>query len=818
VHELPAALRGLASAAAVAVLGLLLVALTLGISPNVDAQLVALGERVWPGYASEIRKDPGVPECDLEAIKAQAKACAALGDVAPAPGEPADPFEEVPAGGPPAEPPAAPPAEADPFAEPAAVPQAAAAPSPEAAEADPFAEEAAVPPPAGDSENPFDQPPGGAEPDAASCPSLVAFAETCEARWTAYETQIAKRTPTNMRYRSVELAIGDFARFPYWRHTLLLLLILGGITTTVRRAHIALRDPTTLTEHRLQQVAQFASFLMLAVSNLADHGVQAASGAATDDLALPVMWGVGFLFLAALNLWHLASPPALQGGSTTPTRALMVIPLFAYMAIGSGLHFLVVEQHPSGQAIFLHKFLQHPSIYVGIGLYIWAGMLFSITRVATLTFGLMRPWHLPADVMAWLVIVLAALPTAYSGASGIFVLAAGAVIFRELTRVGATPRQALSATAMSGSLGVVLAPCLVVVLISMLNSEVTSAQLFGAGLYVFALTAVLTLVALFLRGGNEPVAHRGGLFLAVATGVGGLFWLLLFPSGEALAPHVAWFFGEAGLSPSAALALRGAGLIAVVAGLAIYQATVGSVATALAGMRTPVVVLVPFALLAVVVLAVYRFLFGTDVSEHTAMLVLPAMLLAIVIYDRAWAPPTLDGTELPRPEERLWSLLVEVTGESSTHIGALLMLMAASVALGGVVERTEVMNALPESLGGLYPTMTVLVVAMVLVGMTMDALGAVVLVSASIAGIAYKAGIHPVHFWMMVLVAFELGYLSPPVALNHLLARQAIGPDAHVENHPVDGFWLRNEHVLLPLAVMGSALLIVAYVPLVLWY
>ena len=74
--------------------------------------------------------------------------------------------------------------------------------------------------------------------------------------------------------------------------------------------------------------------------------------------------------------------------------------------------------------------------------------------------------------------------------------------------------------------------------------------------------------------------------------------------------------------------------------------------------------------------------------------------------------------------------------------------------------------------------MTALVGLMVLVGMTMDALGAVVLVSVTLAKVAYDNGIDPVHFWMMVLVAFELGYLTPPVALNHLLARQVIGPES----------------------------------------
>ena len=43
--------------------------------------------------------------------------------------------------------------------------------------------------------------------------------------------------------------------------------------------------------------------------------------------------------------------------------------------------------------------------------------------------------------------------------------------------------------------------------------------------------------------------------------------------------------------------------------------------------------------------------------------------------------------------------------------------------------------------------------------------------------IAYANNIDPLHFWMMVLVAFELGYLLPPVAINQLLTRQVIGEE-----------------------------------------
>jgi TRAP-type C4-dicarboxylate transport system permease large subunit len=145
--------------------------------------------------------------------------------------------------------------------------------------------------------------------------------------------------------------------------------------------------------------------------------------------------------------------------------------------------------------------------------------------------------------------------------------------------------------------------------------------------------------------------------------------------------------------------------------------------------------------------------------------------------------------------------------------------MTASVCLGGVVERADVMALFPTQFGSPWATVSALVVVLVLVGMTMDALGAVVLVSVTLAQVAYSNGIDPVHFWMMVLVAFELGYLTPPVAINHLLARQVVGEAARVEEDPnFTGSWFeRYEHLLIPVGVMGIALLIVAYAPLF-WY
>ena len=82
------------------------------------------------------------------------------------------------------------------------------------------------------------------------------------------------------------------------------------------------------------------------------------------------------------------------------------------------------------------------------------------------------------------------LPTAYTGASGIFVIAAGALIYHEVRHAGGSRQFALAASAMSGSLGVVLRPCLLVVLIAGIGfAAYVAIRAFGArhGLLVTAL-------------------------------------------------------------------------------------------------------------------------------------------------------------------------------------------------------------------------------------------------------------------------------------------------------------------------------------------
>jgi TRAP-type C4-dicarboxylate transport system permease large subunit len=298
---------------------------------------------------------------------------------------------------------------------------------------------------------------------------------------------------------------------------------------------------------------------------------------------------------------------------------------------------------------------------------------------------------------------------------------------------------------MSGSLGVVLRPCLLVVLIAALNKQVTTDALFGRGLQVFALTSAIYGAVMLLRVRRPFLVPGPPLAEAAPASLKALLRLL---------PYL----GVGGL---------------ILAGLGVGL--------------------------------------GVWLNEFTAPLLVPLVLMGVVAWESRQASREAPAARfLPELRERLrWASLA-----SSGNVGALLLLMSASIGLGGVIERAEWMRLLPQVSGSPFATMALLVVVLVLVGMIMDPMGAVVLVSVTIAGKAQEAGIDPVHFWMVVLVAFELGYLTPPVALNQLLTRQVVGAEEGPEAEAATGFLTRYDHVLTPVAILGIALLLVAFVPL----
>lgn len=641
--------------------------------------------------------------------------------------------------------------------------------------------------------------------------------QVCEESYQFYDKAMThiEAHPSIRAYRSFETSFFGIFKFGTENRALLLIImvVFAAISATLKTHHIGLRSPATRIDFKVYSVAMLIANSFLVYSSYSQYMSVLNSGVPMGDMKYVYwLWMILFGTLTLISLYQVIKLPQAtrEGGSFG--LAFLSIPLYAYMAISTGFNFVFLMDYPMGQGIYLGQLVEFSSIFLNLALFIWAGMLLKQTRVVDMFLNILRPWNLAPETLTWLILLAAALPTAYTGASGIFVIAAGAIIYKEVWNAGGRRQFALAATAMSGSLGVVLRPCLLIVVVASLNKEVTTDMLYHYGVYVFLLSSTLFLIiSLFFAESKFRIA----------------------------APGLA--------SPQSARAF---------------------------------VNVIPYIVIFILIWLFYKYALSTDLNEFTAPVMMPVILLMIVLFDKlrhepAPLPPvghwdeTLTTTlgsgntpamatagtainaeyrEADHVEQQggelavdhgvkrstaveslrhvgFWKSLHISTSETVGHIGALVILMALSVSVGGLLERIEVMEAFPTDISSTILVISMIVGLMVFVGMIMDPFGAVILISATVAPVAYQYGIHPVHFWMITLIGFELGYVTPPVALNHLLARQSIG-DAEVAEADAEvrhkSFYYRYERWILPMIVLLPAMLIIAYVPYVFklfgWY
>jgi TRAP-type C4-dicarboxylate transport system permease large subunit len=574
----------------------------------------------------------------------------------------------------------------------------------------------------------------------------------CKAKFDLYAKVVDHQTPQVKAYRVVETSFFGLFQIGTDNRPLILLLMvaIAAVTTTLGFHHIGIRPGHYTKDYLAQSVSQAIAAGLLLFSSVRYFQILQDSGVPVEHPLLHYIWMILFTVLLLINLKRIIKPVKSPHGEGDWSGAFLSIPLYAQMATVAGVYFLI-KGHHSGLAIYINQLMELPSIFMNLGLFIWSGMLLKQSRIVDLCMNVLRPWSLSPQLLTYIILLGAAVGTAYTGASGVFVIAGGGIIYHEVRASGGSRQFALAATAMSGSLGAVLRPCLLVVFIAALNKQVTTSGLYHWGFYVFLVTSTL-------------------------------------------------FFLTSQM-------------------LRTQRANIESPMVAIPAMLRQMLPLVPYAALVLAVVALYEFVLETKLNEITAPTIMPIILLIILVFDKLSNKGKAELTPdyASHRQEGVERSIRYAANETIGHIGALLSLMTLSLAMGGVIERSEVMNYFPKVFDNHWTAMAFLVVTKVVLGMIMDPFGAVVLVSGTLAPIAYANNIDPLHFWMMVLVAFELGYLLPPVAINQLLTRQVIGEtevtiaDAEVRSQ---GFYRRYERWILPLVVMSIGLVLVSFGPL----
>src|SRR5690554_3978705 len=496
----------------------------------------------------------------------------------------------------------------------------------------------------------------------------------CRSAHASYESLQGQLTAGVKAYRAVELFVADLIAFGLsaQRYILVILVMLCAVTATLTRHHIAMRAMETRLDYTVSLTLQTIANAMLLGSSLIFRQSTLASSTAVsgEELLLHNFWIIGFGCLTLASLYRLFRVPDGLSAGGSLGQAFLSVPLYTVMCLISGTYFAMIG-HSSGIGIYLGKMMELADMFLNVGLYVWVGMMLKQTRLATLVFNVFRPWRMPPELLAVVAVLVAAVPTAYTGASGIFVIAAGAVIYSELRAAGARRQLALAATAMSGSLGVVLRPCLLVVVIAYLNREVTTDDLFGWGIWVFVLTAVM--------------------FSAVALTVNRQSKFNLAPAAEAM--------------PATLQALRS---------------------------------LVPYVLVIVGVVLLYHFALDVRMDEFSAPRLLPVIMLSILVYEHISFKNKKGSATGEINHQGLERSVRGATNDTTAEIGALLLLLGLSVSIGGVIERSQIMEAFPQAFDSAWSAMLLMVMILVILGMIMDAFGAVILVTATVASIAYS--------------------------------------------------------------------------------
>lgn len=544
-------------------------------------------------------------------------------------------------------------------------------------------------------------------------------------------------------FRTLETSVAVISVLAFKMQALILLLMLFicAITSTIKQQHIAFKPIISKQDHLVSNTAQLLGngFLLLSAYAYRQSIYQSATTVKHPEIYVLLI--TGFMLLMAINVYQLLLSKKHKVGSGL--HALLTIPLYIVMTGFAANYFFLIEGHASGLAIFFSLLLDQARLFLNIGLYIWVGMLLKRTQLGTLVFKVFIPWRLSPELLAVVAIIVMAMPTAYTGASGIIIIAMGSIVYEQLIKSGARRQMALATTAMTGSAGVVLRPCLLVVLIAALNKEVVTQQLFNWGLKTFITTVAIFFVVILLT-------RRKNIYIA--------------PAKQAFKPFIR------ALLP-----------------------------------------LLPYVFIVLLIVFAYRYFLNISVDEFSAPIILPVIILGLIAYETLFKRRTHNAHIQNITFEKSIRM---ASSEASVHIGALLMLMALSFVIGGVIERSGLLTDVPHTFASVWDTLIFLVVTLVAIGMIMDPFGSVVLVTGTLAQIAYANGINPLHFWMIALVSFELGYLTPPVALNHLLTRQMVGYKEAAKAIVVDdNFWYRHEKILLPIVTMATTLLLVAVVP-----
>lgn len=156
--------------------------------------------------------------------------------------------------------------------------------------------------------------------------------------------------------------------------------------------------------------------------------------------------------------------------------------------------------------------------------------------------------------------------------------------------------------------------------------------------------------------------------------------------------------------------------------------------------------------------------------------------------------------------------LKDVAVDSAKLLGSLYPILAFAFALNVFLTAEGVPQALVAELADVISSPVEFLIAanalLLVVGMVIDVGSATLVLAPLLQPLADAQGIHPVHFGIMMIVNLGIGYLTPPLGLNLIVAMAAFR----------ESFWTVTKAVLPFIGLMLVALWIIAAFPQIALY
>lgn len=428
--------------------------------------------------------------------------------------------------------------------------------------------------------------------------------------------------------------------------------------------------------------------------------------------------------------------------------AMLGAPLFAMFG---GIALFSYDQAGLSSIAIISEYYKLASqpVLLTIPLFTFAGYLLAESKAPTRLVNVAKAFlgWMPGG-LAIVTICSCAFFTAFTGASGVTIIALGGLMYPILMKDGYGDKFSMGLVTCCGSLGLLFPPSLPIILYGMIGNLPID-RLFVAGILpgavlMVVLTLYSSLAAVKLQpqyGQKIDFRNLGRIlfsytlaFVGMGAAIGlcfGIYKLLLmFIPGMTMPKLLALF------------------LVLFVVGVFIASrfipnnAQVKALREAIWELPLPVVIVV----------CIYGGFI--TVSEAAAVTAFYVLIVEIFIYR----------------DIKIFSDVPRIIRESMILVGGILIILGVAMGMTNYfIDQevpTKIFTWVSQYITNKYLFLVALNLFLLVVGCLMDIFSAIIVVVPIITPIALKYGIDPVHLAFVFLTNLEIGYLTPPVGLN----------------------------------------------------